>query len=60
MNKEYNIIDVVCAGEDEEFFFKDNDEVVEQHEPVGVEIEYSDKIDLVLFDNIYWSDERLP
>lgn len=60
MNKEYNIIDVVCAGEDEEFFFKDNNEVVEQHEPVGVEIEHSDRIDLVLFDNIYWSDERLP
>ena len=59
MNKQYNIVDIVCASEHEEFFYKDNDEVVSEYEPVGVEVEYSDRIDLVLFDNIYWSDERL-
>ena len=59
MNKEYNIVDIVCASEHEEFFYKDNDEVVSEYEPVGVEVEYSDRIDLVLFDNIYWSSERL-
>lgn len=58
-NKEYNIVDVVCASEHEEFFYKHNDEVVQEHEPVGVEVEYSSRIDLVLFDNIYWSSERL-
>jgi len=58
-NKEYNIIDVVCASEHEEFFYKHNDEVVQEHEPVGVEVEYPSSIDLVLFDNIYWSSERL-
>lgn len=58
-NKEYNIIDVVCASEHEEFFYKHNDEVVQEHEPVGVEVEYPSSIDLVLFDNIYWSDELL-
>ena len=58
-NKQYNIVDVVCASEHEEFFYKDNDEVVSEHEPVGVEIELSDRIDLVLFDNIYWTDEHL-
>lgn len=58
-NKEYNIIDVVCASEHEEFFYKHNNEVVEEHEPVGVEVEYPSSIDLVLFDNIYWSSERL-
>lgn len=57
--KDYNIVDVVCASEHEEFFYKENDEVVSEHEPVGVEIEYSDRIDLVLFDNIYWTDEYL-
>jgi len=59
MNKQYNIVDIVCASEHEEFFYKDNDEVVSEYEPVGVEVEYSDRIDLVLFDNIYWSSERL-
>lgn len=58
-NKEYNIIDVVCASEHEEFFYKHNDEVVQEYEPVGVEVEYPSSIELVLFDNIYWSSERL-
>lgn len=58
-NKEYNIIDVICASEHEEFFYKHNDEVVQEHEPVGVEVEYTSSIELVLFDNIYWSSERL-
>jgi len=58
-NKEYNIIDVVCASEHEEFFYKHNDEVVQEYEPVGVEVEYPSRIDLVLFDNIYWSSELL-
>lgn len=62
MNKllKYNILGIVCASEHEEFFYKESDEVVEQQEPVGLEVEYSDRIDLELFDNIYWSDERLP
>jgi len=58
-NKEYNIIDVICASEHEEFFYKHNDEVVQEHEPVGVEVEHTSSIELVLFDNIYWSSERL-
>ena len=57
--KEYNIIDVVCASEHEEFYYKHNNKAVEEYEPIGVEVEYSDRIDLVLFDNIYWSSERL-
>ena len=58
-NKQYNIIDVVCASEHEEFFYKHNDEVVQEYEPVGVEVEHTSSIELVLFDNIYWSSERL-
>lgn len=58
-NKQYNIVGVVCASEHEEFFYKTTDEVVSEHEPVGVEIEHFDRVDLVLFDNIYWTDERL-
>ena len=57
--KDYNIVDVLCASEHEEFFYKTTDEVVEEHEPVGVEVEHEDRIELVLFDNIYWSSERL-
>ena len=48
MNKllKYNILGIVCASEHEEFFYKDNDEVVPENESVGVEVEYSDRIDL--------------
>lgn len=58
-NRQYNIIDVVYASEHEEFFYKHNDEVVQEHEPVGVEVEHPSSIELVLFNNIYWSSERL-
>ena len=57
--KGYNIVGVLCASEHKEFFYKTTNEAVEEYEPVGVEVEYSDRIELVLFDNIYWTDEQL-
>lgn len=50
---------VVCASDEEEFFYEDTNEVVPQGDAVGIEIESSNNIDLVLFSNIYWTDENL-
>lgn len=50
---------VVCASDEEEFFYEETNEVVEQGDAVGVEIDRGKSIDLVLFSNIYWSDKNL-
>ena len=46
-------IEIVCASEVEEFFYQDGEIPVSEGEMVGVEVSYSDRIDLVLFDGIY-------
>jgi hypothetical protein len=57
-------IELVCATDYEEFFYKDSDEVVNEGDPVGVE--WSDTririekegealIHFNLFSNVYWS-----
>ena len=50
---------VICASDEEEFFYEGTDEVVPQGDAVGIEVENENGIDLVLFSNIYWSDENL-
>lgn len=50
---------VVCASDAEEFFYEGSDEVVPEGDAVGIEIEEANNIDLVLFSNIYWTDENL-
>lgn len=50
---------VACASDEEEFFYEETNEVVEQGDAVGIEIDRGDSIDLVLFSNIYWSDKNL-
>ena len=50
---------VIHASEVEEFFWAENDEPVAEGFPVGIETEYSDRFELVLFDDIYWSDKYL-
>jgi hypothetical protein len=50
-----NYPDLVCASEEEEFFYEGSDLPVEEGDPVGVELENGDNIDLVLFSNIYWA-----
>ena len=47
-------LDVVCATEYEEFYYEDTDEPVEEGDPVGLDIDSEDGVDLVLFSNIYW------
>lgn len=46
-------IEFILASEEEEFFYKDSNEPVPEGEPVGVERDSGDSIDLILFDNIY-------
>ena len=52
MNK---ILDLVCASEVEEFFYHEDDVAVSEGEPVGVDLERGDEVELILFDHIYWS-----
>jgi hypothetical protein len=57
MKKEMNnmsTLDVVCATEYEEFFYEYTNEPVEEGDPVGLDIDSEDGVDLVLFSNIYW------
>jgi hypothetical protein len=48
-------VELVCASEVEEFFYEIGDIPVSEGEMVGVEINYKDGVQLVLFDEIYWS-----
>ena len=49
------ILDLVCASEFEEFFYKEDDIPVSEGEPVGVVLDLEDEVQFVLFDHIYWS-----
>ena len=50
-------LDIMCATEEEEFFYKDTDEPVLEGDPVGLDIENGNEVELVLFANIYWNPE---
>ena len=49
--------DVVCATEFPEFFYEDSDELVLEGEPVGLDVDTPDGVELVLFSNVYWSPQ---
>lgn len=49
--------DVVNAAEEEEFFYKENDQPVPEGDPVGIDIDRGDEVKLVLFCNIYWKPD---
>jgi hypothetical protein len=57
--KNINNWQITCASNVEEFFYEDTNEVVPEGDAVGIEIEEENNIDLVLFSNIYWTDENL-
>jgi hypothetical protein len=57
--KNINNWQITCASDAEEFFYEDTNEVVPEGEMIGIEVEESNNIDLVLFSNIYWSDKNL-
>ena len=48
-------LDIICATEFEEFFYEGTEEAVPEGDPVGVDIETDEGVELVLFANIYWS-----
>ena len=47
------------ASEVEEFFWEESGISVSEGIPVGIEQESGENIDLILFEDIYWSDENL-
>lgn len=51
-------LDIVCASDVEEFFYKDTDEPVQEGDPVGLDIEKEFVVELVLFSNIYWNPDK--
>lgn len=51
-------LDIVCASDAEEFFYKDTDEPVQEGDPVGLDIEKEFVVELVLFSNIYWNPDK--
>ena len=51
-------LDIICASDHEEFFYKNNNETVPEGEPVGVDIDTDEEVELVLFSNIYWNPQH--
>lgn len=50
---------IMCASDEEEFYYEGTDELVSEGDAVGIEIDNGSSLDLVLFANIYWSDKYL-
>lgn len=46
--------ELVYASSFEEFFYEENDMSVSEGNPVGVDIDMGDHVELVLFEDIYW------
>ena len=59
MNCENCSVELVCAGEEEEFFYKDSDLAVKEGDPVGVDISSGGVVHFKLFEDIYWSTDAL-
>jgi|TARA_R110000824_G_scaffold54248_6_gene149719 hypothetical protein len=48
-------LDIIYATEHEEFYYEGSDGAVPEGEPIGVDIETEEGVDLVLFSNVYWN-----
>lgn len=46
--------ELIYASKYEEFFYQADDMPVTEGQPIGVEIEREDKVDFILFNDIYW------
>jgi len=57
--KDTNNWQIMCASDIEEFFYEGSNEIVSEGDAVGIEIDNGNSVDLVLFGNIYWSDQNL-
>lgn len=51
-------LDILCATDEEEFYYEGSDELVPEGEPVGVDIDLGKDMELVLFSNIYWQQSE--
>ena len=49
--------DIMCATGFPEFFYEGTDEVVPEGDPVGLDVETEEGVELRLFSNIYWSPQ---
>ena len=47
-------LDILRATDEEEFYYEDSGESVPEGEPVGIDVDSSEGVELVLFSNIYW------
>jgi hypothetical protein len=52
-----NTMEIMCATDFEEFYYEDTEEVVPEGEPIGVDVDTEDGVELVLFSNIYWNPQ---
>ena len=50
-------MDIMCATDFEEFYYEISELVVPEGEPVGVDVDSEGGAELVLFSNIYWSQQ---
>ena len=51
-------LDVICADEDDFFYYEGSEEQVPEGEPVGIEFDEGDEMVIKLFSNIYFSQEE--
>ena len=49
--------DIMWATAFPEVFYEDTDEQVPDGEPIGLDVEINEGVELVLFSNIYWSPQ---
>jgi len=49
--------DIMCATQFPEFFYDDTDEQVPEGEPIGLDVDADEGVELVLFSNIYWNPQ---
>jgi hypothetical protein len=47
-------LDILCASNEEEFYYEGNGEPVPEGETVGIDVNSGEGVELVLFSNIYW------
>jgi len=51
-------LDVICADEDDFFYYEGSEEQVPEGEPVGIEFDEGNEMVIKLFSNIYFSQEE--
>ena len=54
----YSSDQIMYASEEEEFFYENTKLPVPEGEPIGMDIENGDVVELVLFNGIYWNPKK--